>query len=430
MFGEKVSLLSSRQSYDFLYLWPSLFPGKASGRLHLCPTDAGRPGGAAKKENVMQELEHWRALLHVVLGHRAALDAVPDGDAWRALYAEACRQSVAAVFFTAVERLPKEQRPPRPLLLEWMARTRQVELFNRSLDGETDCILQRLRRDGVPAVLLKGRGVAHYYPDPNRRMTGDIDLWLGMTLSDIADYARSNGNKARRYGAYSRGNGAKPRATCLHVELPFSTWVKVEAHATPSFRYAPLANRRLQRWFAAQAAAQFSHHPAWAGPDSLLRVPTDRFNGVYLLLHLYRHYLSEGVGLRHLMDYYYLLVRGGLAGEAEAVATDLRFLGLARFAGAVMYVLTDLFGLPAELCPVAPDAVRGRALLADVRLAGNFGRADLRYGVSSANLSRPARFARKCRRLVRFVADEPAEALSVPPFCVLHYCWRRWKGYV
>lgn len=377
----------------------------------------------------MQEMEHWRPLLHVALGQRAALDAAPDGAAWRALYAEACRQAVAAVLFTAVERLPRQQRPPRPLLLEWMARTRQVEQSNRRLDAEADRIMRRLRQDGVPAVLLKGRGVAHYYPDPSRRMTGDIDLWLGMRLADIVAYARRYGAKARSDGAYSRGDGAKPRATCLHVDLPFSAWAKVEAHAMPSFRYAPLANRRLQRWLAAQAAVQFSHRPDWAGPGSPLRVPTDRFNAVYLLLHLYRHYLSEGVGLRHLMDYYFLLARGSLSGAAEGVAADLRFLGLERFAAAVMYVLTDLFRLPPELCPIAPDAARGRVLLADVRLSGNFGQTDLRYGVPSAALSRPARFARKCRRLLRFVADEPAEALSVPPFCVLHYCWRWWKGY-
>lgn len=360
-------------------------------------------------------MQHWKTLLGVALGQRPSLDATPTAAEWETLFTEARRQALVAVLFAAVERLPAAQRPPRPLLLVWMAEAQRVVRLNRRLDEELARVVARLECDGFPVVLLKGRGVAQYYPDPDCRMTGDIDVWLGA--------------KARKIWAYSRRYGAKPRATCLHVALPLSECVEVEAHYFPSYRFNPWANARLRRWFAAAAPEQFVHRVRLRPSGVEVAVPTDRFNRIYLLLHLYRHFLNEGVGLRHLVDYYYLLARGCTEAERRTAQEELHRLGLTRFAGAVMYALTDLLGLPAANCLVPPDAVRGKRLLAEIRLSGNFGQADLRHARPVARLGRTARFARKCRRAFSFLQDDPAEALSIPLFSAAHFLWRRWKGF-
>ncbi len=355
-------------------------------------------------------------LLGVALGHRDALEAVPAAAEWEALFAESRRQSLVAVLFSAVGRLPAAQRPPRGLLLRWMAAARQVVETNRRLAAEVSCVVATLERDGFPVVLLKGCGVARYYPKPELRMCGDIDLWTGAKASEI--------------WAYSRRYGACPRATCLHVDLPLSKCARVEVHYLPSFKYNPFGQARLKRWFAAEAPQQFAHRVRWDRSSMQVAVPTERFDRIYLLLHLYRHFLGEGVGLRHLMDYYYLLSRGVTEEERLSAQADLRRLGLTRFARSVMYVMVNVFGLPEAHCLLTPDAVRGARLLEEVRLTGNFGLSDLRYKHPSAGLGRPARFVRKCRRVFRFFQDDPLEVLSVPFFIMAHFLWRKWKGFV
>ena len=109
------------------------------------------------------------------------------------------------------------------------------------------------------------------------------------------------------------------------------------------------------------------------------------------------------------------MVRGDLDGT-------LRYLGLRKFAGAVMYVLGEVFGLEQEEMIVPPDEWRGQTLLAEVLQGGNFGQHS-GLGEHSAG----AKYLLKSRRNLRFVRQYPAEALSEPLFRTWHYFWRLWN---
>lgn len=87
-------------------------------------------------------------------------------------------------------------------------------------------------------------------------------------------------------------------------------------------------------------------------------MPTAAFNRVYILVHIYRHLFGEGIGLRQLMDYYYVLRQGCTEQEREATVNVLKDLGMWRFVGAVMYVMQEVFGLPQENMLAEPDERR------------------------------------------------------------------------
>ena len=40
-------------------------------------------------------------------------------------------------------------------------------------------LTRRFRSVGFKSCVLKGVGMAQYYPEPERRLFGDIDLWVG-----------------------------------------------------------------------------------------------------------------------------------------------------------------------------------------------------------------------------------------------------------
>jgi hypothetical protein len=160
---------------------------------------------------------------------------------------------------------------------------------------------------------------------------------------------------------------------------------------------------------------------------------------------------DEGIGLRQMMDYYFLLLSAKensnyelrirnyeLASLVNGSSADtmgwhcdencegielLKSLNLYKFAGAVMWVLGEVFGLERKFMYVEPNEKEGRFLLDEIMLAGNFGHHDPRFG-DLKNESRGHKFIRKLKRNFRFIRSYPSEVLWEPVFRVWHFVWR------
>lgn len=132
----------------------------------------------------------------------------------------------------------------------------------------------------------------------------------------------------------------------------------------------------------------------------------------------YHHYFYEGVGLRQVVDYNFVLVKSEERRVKYAIALEreLKCLGLLKFAGAMMYVLHKVMGLTEDNMIAPMDAKRGQMLLDDILNGGSFGHYD-KHHVWGHNLLRLYSDA----RLLRYY---PAEALSEPMFRTWHFFWR------
>ena len=344
-----------------------------------------------------------------------SLTAVPTAEEWRAAFGEACRQTLAGVLYAAVERLPKEQRPPKDVLLAWYALAEQVKRENRRINKEAAELTDRFRRQGRRSAVLKGQGVALLYPEPLLRMPGDIDIWVEGGRKAVLEWLRPQ---------CSIGE-----VVYHHADTGLLEKTGVEVHFTPSWDYNYFRNRTIQGFFRDEAEAQFAHRvelPEGAGETA---VPTPAFNRVYLLLHIYRHLFDEGIGLRQMLDYYYCLRQPATDSEKEDTRRQLRRFGLTRFASAVMYVEQRVFGLQDGFLPVPPDEEEGRFLLDEIMAAGNFGHHDARNS-HAVGEGAAGRFMRRTRRNLRFVRHYPGEALWTAPFKVWHWLWRLGHGYL
>ena len=114
-------------------------------------------------------------LIQVSVGRRDGFSRVPSPEEWAGLMDESRRQTLTGVLFGGIERLPAHQRPPRKLLLQWYAQAGRIRAVNLCLNMEVVRIMALVRAEGMEAVLLKGQGVATYYPEPLWRIPGDID---------------------------------------------------------------------------------------------------------------------------------------------------------------------------------------------------------------------------------------------------------------
>ena len=353
-------------------------------------------------------------LLHMALGHRDSFSVAPTMEQWRVLYDMAVRQTLVGVLFPAIERLPAEQRPPRVLLLQWFATKEQIMKNNKLLNRRAVETIEFFHNEGFDCCILKGQGIASLYPNPLLRTSGDIDIWLGRGRKRIYDFAR-------------RTVGMKG-VTYHHIHYPLHKDAEVEVHVTPGHLFAPIENAKLQRYFKETAKEQFQNTINLPDEKGEICVPTREFNLIYILLHIYGHLFGEGIGLRQVMDYYFILRQPLTEDIRERTLHRLKELKMLRFARAMMWVQKEVFGLENEYLLIEPDEKEGRFLLSEIMQAGNFGKYDARIDRKNHHKLLP-RVWNSIRRKWKFLTHYPNELVWDIPFRMWQYCWSRWvKG--
>ena len=349
---------------------------------------------------------------------------------WEELYAIAKKQALLGVLFYGIKRLPKELAPEQKLLMQWMVMAEMIRKQNIKLFQDSVKVCQNFENEGFANCILKGQGNALLYPDPYMRTPGDIDIYLSGGRKKIMKYVdRVCPNQVMRYH---------------HVDFPVMK-TAIEVHFTPSYMFCPIHNRRMQKWFEKVMGEQCNH---WVSlPDGFgeIHVPLVSFNVIYILSHLYRHIFTEGIGLRQLLDYYFVLVKWHtditnltdsnkslpqmtqINTDLDALRHELKYLGLWKFAGAVMFVMKEVFGLSEDWMIAPMDEKEGKFLLDEIMRGGNFGQYDDRMG-SKVGESKIHRYFRMNLRNLRFVKHYPTEALSEPLFRTWFAVWKKIHG--
>ena len=360
--------------------------------------------------------EHFFELIRVALGRKDALSAALSDDEWQQMLQMAVRQTLVGVCFTGVERLPAGQRPPQDLLMLWYGLTRQIEERNRFMNHMTQQVADYFEGAGFEACILKGQCNALLYPSPLRRQSGDVDVWVIPKGADIAHWMENCEAVVRHVYAHC------PEACFGHKHIEFPLWedTVVEIHFYPSYLKNLLAHQRLLHFFSNHGSEQFSHFVHLDGEVKVVATPTVAFSLIFQLVHIFEHFITQGIGLRQVMDYFYLLRR--LQEDAKPkIVEELNQLHLYSFASAMMWVLHHVLGLEEHFLLVQPDAQRGLVLLNDIMEGGNFGQFDtqrIRIGIR-----RSAYYIWKLRRLVRFFQYYPHEVLWDIPFRLYRRMW-------
>ena len=416
-------------------------------------------------------------------------DSLIEAD-WKELYRIAQKQCLVGILFDGIQRLPSSNVGiSRDLLLQWMAQCQMLEKANVRLDDAAIQVSEWFRKKGFRTCILKGQGNALMYPNPYSRTPGDIDIWVEGGDNRVISFVRSI--------------SPHEKACYHHIEFPSYKGVEVEVHYRPSFLQCFWHNRKLQKYYERVKEKQFSHR-VMLGEQGEIAIPTAEFNLIFQLTHIFSHLMNEGIGLRQLVDYYYVLcdfykvyqksskitpslftlkegstshpdpltlrgeggnrptrcseplrskdggpskvspnsagwdrrdaigdmtsataARSSFAANSSAaidrVQKELKELGLWKFAGGIMYIMQEVFGMPASRLIVPPNEKYGKFVLNEVLEAGNFGRHDARNRFGRSQLGHNLQRVYRDMRLVRYF---PGEALCEPLFRVWHFFWR------
>ena len=349
-------------------------------------------------------------LLRLAIGASDNIHRIEKGD-WKAIYEIAQKQSLLGVVFDGIQKMSdiaKIKGEPMEmdvdLLMTWMGKCKQIEKRNHQLNESVGKVFAWFQKKGFRSCILKGQGNALMYPCPGHRTAGDIDIWLSGKPSNVIRFVHSI--------------APDEKASYHHIDFPAINGIPVEVHYRPCYLQNPLHNKRLQKYFIQSAEEQFLHKVRIE--DEKVAIPTTRFNVVYQLVHIYNHLFQEGIGLRQIVDYYFVMESLPQISQMNT-DFDLKELGLWKFAGAVMFVLHEVLGLPEEKMIAPLDERRGQLLLAEILCGGNFGQYNERYGFGHGVIGHNLQRLHRDLRLVRFY---PTEALSEPLFRTWHFFWR------
>ncbi len=362
----------------------------------------------------MTDVARYFQFLRFCLDGRHVSEDDVAGISWHDLLLFAKKQAIVGVFWQGIQQLGhlRENKPTDDDVMEWMAATLRISRQNKKVNEKAVWTYNNFAHEGFRSCLLKGQGVALYYPTPSLRQSGDIDIWVEGGAEKVIPYIRQFKPKAK--------------ACYHHIDFIRVDKIPIEVHYRPSWMSCPWYNRRLQEYFASKSEEQFKHEVSLPDNAGTLAVPTWDFNVVFLLSHIYNHLLHEGIGLRQVIDYYYLLRQGAgkSAEERQALSETLRYVGMRKIGGAIMWVLKEQLGMDSSLLLLPPDARHGKALLREMLKGGNFGKHDERTlsGVYDDAVTSNTQRLWRDLRMVRFF---PSECIWEPFFRLYHFFWRK-----
>lgn len=348
---------------------------------------------------------------------------------WHELLLFARQQAIAGVFAHCILYDNKKllecnwqgNAPTEDDVMEWMGEVTKIKRRNILLSKKTEETAKRLRKVGFNCCTLKGQGNGLYYPIPELRTSGDIDVWIWPN--------NSNGKSERKIVTdfVLKQFPNKDLDLCYKdIKYPIYDNIPVEVHFFPSTLNNPFRNRKLLRFFKEHRDEQGKHEVTWkCGNESFsFPTPTDSFNRIFQLCHVMHHYFDEGIGLRQLIDYYYLLRRGFTESERQEDCEILRSLGMLRFGAAVMYIMKQVLGLDDKYLLMPSDEKTGKRLLLDILNGGNFGQYNEAFSHEGKRIN-PNRFLYKTLHNLSLANYYPSEALWEPLFRTWHFFWRK-----
>ena len=216
---------------------------------------------------------------------------------WNFIYQLAQEQSVQGLLLQGIEEMRAkgiELNVPKVLLLQWIGEVQVIEQRNKGMNVFLAELIEKLRKEDIYTILVKGQGIAQCYEKPLWRCSGDIDLFL----------SEENYQKAKPF--------LMPLATSVeeeyirekHLGLTIDGWV-VELHGHLYSGLSSSVERELDKF--QEDTFYGGQVRSWLNGQTqlfLLKAENDAF---YVFTHIMQHFFKEGVGLRQICDWCRLL---------------------------------------------------------------------------------------------------------------------------
>lgn len=232
---------------------------------------------------------------------------------WGKVYQLAEEQSVIGVVLAGLEHT--NVKPPQELLLQWIGEVQIIEQQNKAMNEFVSMLIEKLRKEDIYSLLIKGQGIAQCYERPLWRASGDVDLLL----------SEGNYNKAITYLLPLSSDVEKEYQYKKHQAMTIDSWV-VELHG--SLR-GGLSSRIDDVLDDVQKDVFCNGNVrSWMNGKSQIFLPGVDCDVVFVFSHLLKHFYKEGLGVRQVCDWCRLLWTHRRILDVALLERRLRMMGL------------------------------------------------------------------------------------------------------
>lgn len=240
-------------------------------------------------------------------------DAIKKSD-WEDILRLSSRQGVLAIVWSSLHQLITEgkltpdQLPDRALKLQCALSVENIERRYRKQAGLAQELAKIYDKKGIKTIVLKGLAISGYYPVPEHRECGDLDCFLVKANTQQGDAIAINAD-GRPVSCYDEGNKVAKEAGAevkigfyKHSHINYKGLI-VENHAFCTAIRGSRDRKALERHLQHLLATK----PSEPIEGTHLLRPCADFNALFLTAHSFGHFLSEGIKLRHILDWALLL---------------------------------------------------------------------------------------------------------------------------
>ena len=287
--------------------------------------------------NQQQFLELVRAGLFPGTGARILAHGVLVD--WNAVCRLAEEQSVVGLVAAGIDSLPPSERPPQQVVLQFVGQTLQLEQRNKAMNAFFAGLIERLRREDIYTLLVKGQGIAQCYEKPLWRACGDVDLLL----------SESNYERAKTILLPLASDVEQEYTHFKHQGMTIDGWV-VELHGTLHSRLSARVDRMVDQ---VQVDVFYGGKVrSWMNERTQVFLPAPDEDVIFVFTHILHHFFFEGIGLRQICDWCRLLWTYRDKLDVRLLEQRLQKAGLMSEWKAFAAFAVNWLGMPAESMPL------------------------------------------------------------------------------
>ena len=333
------------------------------------------------------------------------IDGTPD---WQEVYRLATEQSVLGLILAGLEH--SDVKPPQMMLLQWIGEVQIIEQRNKEMNSFIAELIEKMRKDDIYALLVKGQGVAQCYEKPLWRCSGDVDLLLSndnylkakRALKPIASEVANEDVMTKHQALVINGFDVE-----LHGKMPFTLSMRVEDGIDG------VLNDLFCR----------GHVRSWDCNGTQVFLPSPDNDVILVFTHFLHHFFIEGVGLRQICDWCRLLYTYRDTLNYGLLESRIRKMGLMSEWKAFYNLASRYLGMPdLDSRLMIHDSrfdKKADRLMKLVLECGNFGHnKDLSYRTRYSGMT--YKIVAAWRRLKDFASLIPIFPLDAPMFFVTY----------
>lgn len=326
---------------------------------------------------------------------------------WQELLEFAKKQTIVGIYWQGIQRLGDiANRPSEDDVMEWMGEYKKITRRNTKIDTAVANLTKFMNDNGIDFFVFKGQTVAQYYSQPEMRSSGDIDFYVFSKGRERAK--KLLGEKVPLTDDHSG----------QHWEFTYDG-IPYEMH----YHTAVFASNSKLRYWDNLIDSCFDgklDHVEINGVSVPTLPPT--INAIYLFIHIYHHFLKEGIALRQFIDWMMFFEAKHDEIVVSELTAKLERLGLLRAFKAFGTVIVDVLGMEAKYFPLHltdSDRKYEQQIMSIVLKYGNFGKYGRKEQQGGWRHSLETGL-RSVRHLTQFFWLSPSENLLWLPKLIAH----------